>query len=111
MFDANMRYKPKDTVFIAKVKWTSARHPLRHALFSVFLCQVLVGNPENPVIRFYLPNGKHVDLSDYKSGRGSWIVFAGYPDGTGFIDAEVKAETQRMLSAMGDWQNLEAGVA
>ena len=98
MFDANMRYLPYGHDFFAKVSGITKDHPLHKLKIRgrIILCKMLSGCHENPTVRFY--NGEDfIDITDGQSGRGSWIVYEGNKDGTGFINEESKRQAEQLI--------------
>ena len=99
MFDANMRYLPKGHKFFAEMCGTRKDHPIRQFDLKSRLvpCEMLSDNNENPTVRFYCGN-KFMDMTDSECGIGSWFVYAGNKDGTGFIDDAKKKEAMEQLA-------------
>lgn len=100
MFDANMRYIPANKMFFAEVRGTlPENHPLAHCGTRVFLCKMLTKGHKNPSVEFQYKGGT-ITLSDSGCGTGAWIVYAGLPNGEGFIHDDVKAECMALLDAL-----------
>lgn len=99
MFDANMRHLPKGKDFFAEMCGVRKGHPIRYCGVSsnLILCKMLSDEHENPVVRFY-GSKRNVEISDSESGIGSWFVYSGNKDGTGFIDDDKKKEAMRQLT-------------
>jgi len=73
-------------------------HPIRYCgvSSSLVLCKMLSDDHENPTVRFY-GDKRNVDISDNESGIGSWFVYAGNKDGTGFVNEQSKTIAMSML--------------
>lgn len=92
MFDANMRHLPKGKKFFAEMCGVREGHPIRYCGVTsrLVMCKMLSDEHENPIVRFY-GDKRNVDISDSESGIGSWFIYAGNIDGTGFINDELEA--------------------
>lgn len=100
MFDANMRYIPKGKTFFAEVRGSlPEEHPLADRGTRVFLCTMITRGHENPLVKFTDTKGT-IWLNDRSSGRYAWVVYAGLPNGEGFIHEDVKAECMALLDTL-----------
>ncbi len=93
-----MRHLPKGKKFYAKMCGVRDQHPVRDLELSsrLILCEMLTEGSENPTVRFY-GKSSSVDVTDEESGVGSWFVYEGNEDGSGFISEESKLEYQRLV--------------
>lgn len=100
MFDANMRHLPKGYKFFAEMCGTRKDHPIRQLDLTsrLVLCEMLSEEHGNPTVRFFCGD-VYVDISNNESGIGSWFVYSGNKDGSGFINDKSKAEAMRVLAA------------
>ncbi len=100
MFDANMRYLPKDLEFFAEFRGVDDSHPLKlySEIHNVILCKMLSDDHENPTVRFFVDE-EYFDLSDEDCGLKTWLVYAGCKDGKGFINNKIKNEAMKMLES------------
>lgn len=91
-----MRHLPKGKKFYAKMCGVREHHPVRSLELNsrLILCEMLSEGNENPTVKFHGESGS-VDVTDNESGIGSWFVYEGNADGTGFISEESKSEYQR----------------
>lgn len=98
MFDANMRHLPKGKKFFAEMCGVREGHPIRYCGVKsrLVMCEMLSDEHENPTVRFY-GDERNVDISDSESGIGSWFVYAGNIDGTGFINDELEAAAMNII--------------
>ncbi len=98
MFDANMRHLPKGKKFYAEMCGVREQHPVRSLELDsrLILCEMLSDDNENPTVRFY-GRSSSVDVTDNESGIGSWFIYGGNVDGTGFISDESKLAYQLLL--------------
>jgi len=100
MFDANMRYLPKGKKFFAEVFSAGKRlKKLGVNKGELLLCHMLNESGEDPCVDI-LVNGKLITIS---SGTGEMdfsdnLVYTGNHDGTGFIDAKLRAVAMAQLS-------------
>lgn len=103
MFDANMRHLYKGKDFFAELSGITKEHPLHKLGISgrgrVVLCKMLSDEDENPVVRFYNKED-YIDISDSESGMGSWIVYSGNKDLTGFINDKSKEAAKQILEGL-----------
>lgn len=111
MFDANLRYISAGRRVFAECNYIDNEddpegfgEPYKEVegvkAGDVILCYMVTQGHENPVVIMYL-NGKHTEVSSNSTGY-SWFVYAGRPDGGGFIDDEVKAKALKVLG--GEWE-------
>ena len=90
MFDANMRYLPKDFDFFCK--FHSAREDTRAYSLgirrgAIVLCTMLDEGHETPDVKMYLPTGDII-LNARDDSITAWAVYEGSADGSGFINDE-----------------------
>lgn len=101
MFDANMRYLPKDMEFFAEIRWLREDHPLfdLSKTSKVVLCTMLSKGNKDPSVSFHLPDNSVVTITYRESGRRSWIVYAGQATGKDFLEQfpEVRASAKKYL--------------
>ena len=103
MFDANMRYIKKDVEFIAEILSVSDRLKGVSLLpRDVVLCVMLNDDCENPSIKIKLPSGEFMVLNHRDDYLKNWFVYAGLPNGKGFICEKVKKKALNAMS--GKWQ-------
>jgi hypothetical protein len=99
MFDANMRHLPKGKKFFAEMCGVRENHPIKQFNLTsrLILCEMLSDCNDNPTVRFF-HGGKFMDMTDDEDGRGSWFVYSGNIDGTGFICDDMKREAMSLLT-------------
>lgn len=102
MFDANMRYIRSGNRFFAELTSLDKEDKTKHGLkrHDVVLCYMVTESHENPTV-IMMVNGDHVEVSSDASGY-SWFVYAGRPNGNGFIERKVKLKALNILG--GDWE-------
>lgn len=103
MFDANMRYIGSGNRFFAELTSLDEEDKTGHGLrrHDVVLCYMVTQGHENPTV-IMMVDGKHLPVSCNDSGH-SWFVYAGRPNGSGFIHKKVKAKALKILG--GDWED------
>jgi hypothetical protein len=101
MFDANMRYIKSGNRFFAELNSLDEDDKTDHGLSSgdVVLCYMVTAGHKNPTV-IMMTEGKHIPVS-CNTSRYSWFVYAGSPDGSGFIDDKVKAKALKIMK--GEW--------
>ena len=85
MFDANARYLPKGTKFIAGD--------------ALLVCEMMSNSSERPVVRVYYGLGKWY-IYDYDKPNYEWLPYQGQWDGTGFISEVVRINSVMKVAAM-----------
>ena len=102
MFDANMRYIRSGQRFFAELTSLDEEDKTGHGLNShdVVLCYMVTQGHENPTVIMMI-GGLYVPVSCSSSGF-SWFVYAGRPNGGGFIEKKVKAKALKLLG--GEWE-------
>ena len=78
MFDANARYLPKGTRFIAGD--------------NLLLCEMMEDSNRKPIVKIHTALGKWY-FYDYNSDEFEWLPYQGMWDGTGFIDDKIMIDS------------------
>ncbi len=102
MFDANMRYIKSGSRFFAELISQDEKDSSGHGLKrnDVVSCYMTTDSHENPTV-IMMTKGDHIAVSCAES-KFSWFVYAGRPNGTGFIHEKVKVKAKAILG--GEWE-------
>jgi hypothetical protein len=97
MFDANARYIKKGNKFFVDIHRVGTKFKEKGInQGDLIYCHMLNQSNENPCVDM-LVNGRMITVSETDECSENWFVYAGRPDGKGFICDKTKLKAMHQM--------------